>query len=553
MFIRTINLSPYPLFLISISLLLCINSFAQKKSSRISEDTKKEVWVSDNGNGTYNNPIIYSDYSDPDVISVGDNYFLTASSFANTPGLPILHSKDLVNWKIVNYVFNNIPYGDFGRPRHGNGVWAPSIRYHSGEYYIYYGDPDYGVFMTKTKDPFGKWDTLTLVKQAKGWIDPCPLWDDDGKAYLVHAFAKSRAGINGILVLNRMSADGRTLLDDGVLIFDGKTSNPTIEGPKFYKRNGYYYIMAPAGGVTSGWQTVLRSRNVHGPYEDKVVMHQGSTAINGPHQGGWVETQTGESWFVHFQDKDAYGRIIHLQPVKWVNDWPVIGEDKDNSGTGEPVLTYNKPNVGAKYPISVIQTNDEFSSAKLGLQWQWEGNHSEEWYSLTESKGNLRLFTVPLDSDSLRLWDISNVIAQKFPAPEFTVTTKLKFSPKETGEKTGLVITGMNYAYLSITKAGDKDILSVTVCMNADSGGREEVAASKKTSSENVYLRVEVKNGGKCQFSYSEDGKIFISIGKEFMARKGKWTGAKVGLFATAPFQSKKQGFADYDWFRFSK
>jgi beta-xylosidase len=553
MYNRDIKISTSPLLLISISFLLCISSFAQKKSSQLSEDTKKEVWVSDNGNGTYNNPIIYSDYSDPEVIRVGDDYFLTSSSFANTPGLPILHSKDLVNWKIVNYVFNNIPYGNFDKPRHGNGVWAPSIRYHNGEFYIYYGDPDYGIFMSKTKDPFGKWDTLILVKQAKGWIDPCPFWDDDGKAYLVHAFAKSRAGINGILVLNRMSTDGKTLLDDGVLVYDGKTNNPTIEGPKFYKRNGYYYIMAPAGGVSMGWQTVLRSKNVFGPYEDKVVMRQGNTAINGPHQGGWVETQTGESWFIHFQDKDVYGRILHLQPVKWINDWPVIGEDKDNSGTGEPVLTHNKPNVGARYPISSIQTDDEFNTGKLGLQWQWEGNHSEEWYSLTESKGNLRLMSVPMDSDTSRIWDIPNVIAQKFPAPEFTVTTKLKFSPKEAGEKTGLVIIGMSYAYLSLTKVVDKDILAMTICMNADSGGKEEIVESKDVSYENLYLRVEVKNGGKCQFSYSDNGKMFRSVGKEFTTRKGKWTGAKVGLFATAPYQSKMTGYADYDWFRFSK
>jgi beta-xylosidase len=350
-----------------------------------------------------------------------------------------------------------------------------------------------------------------------------------------------------------MSPDGKTLIDDGVLIFDGKTNNPTMEGPKFYKRNGYYYIMAPAGGVSTGWQTVLRSKNVLGPYEDKVVMHQGSTAINGPHQGGWVETQTGEFWFIHFQDKDAYGRILHLQPMRWVNDWPVIGMDKDNSGTGEPVLTYRNPDTGHQYPISIMQTSDEFNGGKPGLQWQWEANHSEEWYSLTQNKGNMRLFAVPLDSGTIRIWDIPNVIAQKFPAPEFTVTTKLKFSLKEAGEKTGLVITGMDYAYLGMTKYADRDILSVTICLNADSGGREEIIESKNVSIDNIYLRVEVKNGGKCQFSYSEDGKIFMSIGKEFTARKGKWIGAKVGLFATAPYQSKMPGFADYDWFRFSK
>ena len=550
---RYVKLRFNSLLLIPIFFLLSIIIYPQHKYSQSLETIKNEVWAADNGDGTYKNPIIYSDYSDPDIIRVGDDYFLTSSSFVNTPGLPILHSKDLVNWKIVNYVFNNIPYGKFEKPQHGNGVWAPSIRYHNGEFYIYYGDPDYGIFMSKTKDPFGKWEPLTLVRQASGWIDPCPLWDDDGNAYLVHAWAKSRAGINSILILNKMSPDGKTLLDDGVLIFDGKKNHPTIEGPKFHKRNGYYYIMAPAGGVSTGWQTVLRSKNIYGPYEDKVVMHQGNSTINGPHQGGWVETQSGESWFIHFQDKDAYGRILHLQPVKWVNDWPVIGMEKDTSGTGEPVLTYKKPDVRHQYPPTALPTNDEFNTGKLSLQWQWEANHSEDWYSLTINQGNLRLFSIPLEFDTIKIWDIPNVVAQKFPAPEFTVTTKLIFSPKAVGEKTGLIITGMNYAYLSISKTINKNPLSLTICLNADSGGKEDIIESTSVSLDNLFLRVEVKNGGICHFSYSSDGKIFIRVGKEFNARKGKWIGAKVGLFATAPYQSKLSGYADYDWFRFSK
>jgi beta-xylosidase len=189
-----------------------------------------------------------------------------------------------------------------------------------------------------------------LIKEAKGWIDPCPLWDADGNAYLVNAMAASRSGIKSILVVSRMSADGTRLLDDGVMVFDGHDKNPTLEGPKFYKRNGYYYIFAPAGGVETGWQLALRSKNVYGPYEERVVMAQGKTAINGPHQGAWVETETNESWFIHFQDKGAYGRVVHLQPLKWVNDWPVIGVDTDGDGTGEPVTTYKKPNVGKSYP-----------------------------------------------------------------------------------------------------------------------------------------------------------------------------------------------------------
>ena len=306
----------------------------------------KAVWVPDNGDGTYKNPIIYADYSDLDVVRVGDDFYMVSSSFNCSPGLPVLGSKDLVNWTIIGHVFQKNPFDIFDSPQHGNGVWAPSIRYHNGEFYVYYGDPDLGIFMAKTKNPAGPWEPLVHVKEAKGLIDPCPFWDDDGQAYLIHAWAKSRAGINSILTINRMSLDGTKILDEGKMVFDGHANHPTIEGPKLYKQNGYYYIFAPAGGVRNGWQTVLRARNIYGPYEDRIVLHQGNTEINGPHQGGWVELKSGESWFIHFQDRDAYGRIIHLQPVKWVDDWPVMGIDNDGDGTGEPVLTYKKPDIG---------------------------------------------------------------------------------------------------------------------------------------------------------------------------------------------------------------
>jgi beta-xylosidase len=234
-----------------------------------------------------------------------------------------------VNWSIIGHVFQEqIPGDVFRKPQPGNGVWAPAIRYHAKSFYIYYPDPDFGIYLTKAQHPAGPWSTPFLIKQAKGWIDPCPLWDDDGNAYLVHAWANSRSGIKSILTINRMNADGTRILDDGKRVFDGHEHHPTIEGPKLYKRNGYYYIFAPAGGVPTGWQTVLRAKNIYGPYEDKVVMDQGQTRINGPHQGAWVELPSGESWFIHFQDRGPYGRIVHLQPMTWKDDWPIIGIDK---------------------------------------------------------------------------------------------------------------------------------------------------------------------------------------------------------------------------------
>src|SRR5215217_3834292 len=411
-----------------------------------------KVWVADNGDGTYKNPILHADYSDPDAVRVGDDFYMTASSFNAVPGLPILHSNDLVNWRIINHVFREQePIDIFKTPQHGGGVWAPSIRYHDGEFYIFYPDPDVGIYMTKAKDPAGQWSKPLLIKAGKGWIDPCPLWDDDGKVYLVSAFAGSRAGIKSVLMVSRMSPDATGLLDDGIMVFDGHAAHPTVEGPKFYKLNGYYYIFAPAGGVPTGWQLVLRSKNIYGPYEEKIVLAQGKTQINGPHQGALVDTPTGEWWFIHFQDRGSYGRIVHLQPTVWKNGFPVIGSDPDGDGTGEPVARYKKPNVGRSYPIETPQDSDEFDMASLGLQWQWHANPQPQWAFPFPQRGVLRMYSVQLPEGFKNLWDSPNLLLQKFPAEEFTATAKVKFDPRFEGEKFGLVVMGLDYSYIGVS------------------------------------------------------------------------------------------------------
>ena len=507
-------------------------------------------WVTDNDDGTYKNPIIFSDYSDPDVIRVKDDFYMVSSSFNCTPVIPVLHSKDLVHWTIIAHVSENLPSTEFDRPQHGKGCWAPSIRFYKGEFYVYYGDPDLGIYMSKTKDPAGPWEPLLLVKQAKGWIDPCPLWDDDGKAYLVHAWAKSRVGFNSVLTVNRMSTDGKRILDDGTMVFDGHGKHPTIEGPKFYRRNGYYYIFAPAGGVSTGWQTVLRSKNVYGPYEDKIVLDQGTTAVNGPHQGGWIETQTGESWFVHFQEFGAYGRIIHLQPMMWNGDWPIIGVDPDRDGRGEPVLTWKKLYSGTLYSIAVPQTSDEFDSTKLGLQWQWHANHLDQWYSLTAKPGVLRLQAIEVPENCINLWSVPNLLLQKLPAPQFTATTCIMFNSMNIGEKAGLVVMGLDYSYIAMVKEPNGIHIVRNTCKKANTGTLETEESNVVSAKSTIYLRVTISSGAACHFSYSEDGKTFNSLGREFIAREGWWIGAKVGLFCSASNTSISSGYSDFDWFR---
>ncbi len=524
---------------------------------------RSEVWVSDEGNGMYRNPVLHADYSDPDVCAVGEDYFLTASSFNCTPGLPILHSKDLVNWKIVNYALKKVePVEYYNEPRHGKGVWAPSIRFHGGMYYIYWGDPDFGIFMVKTRDPYGEWDAPVLVKAGKGMIDPCPLWDDDGRVYLAHAWAGSRAKFNSVLTVCEMNKEGTAVISDPVLVFDGNDGvNHTIEGAKFYKRNGFYYLFAPAGGVVSGWQLVMRSKDVYGPYEARIVMAQGKTDINGPHQGGWVDTPAGESWFLHFQDKGAYGRVLHLNPMKWVNDWPVIGVDKDGDGCGDPVSRYRKPKTGKTYPIETPVESDEFDTRKLGLQWEWHANY-QDVFGFTTNMGYVRIYGHELSPHFKNFWEVPNLLMQKFPAEEFTATAKLKVSAKDDGQLSGLIIMGWDYSWIGVEKQGEKFLLKQAVCKDAEQGNLEQVSTlavlepSRKFEAglfpnyeREIYIRVHVDKGAYCRFSYSLDGKKFTEAGTLFKARQGKWIGAKVGMFSVTP-HGKERGWVDVDWFR---
>ncbi len=548
-FIRRSWCPLHPLISLMFLILISASTFAQQKNY------VSKVWVADNGDGTYKNPVLNADYSDPDVIRVGDDFYLVSSSFEDIPGLPILHSKDLVNWEIIGHaLLKQPPFGHFSVTRHGEGVWAPSIRYHNGEFYIYYPDPDFGIYLIKAKNAAGPWSDPVLVAEGKGLIDPCPLWDDDGKVYLVHAYAGSRAGIKSIIAVNKLNAEGTKVLDEGVIVYDGHETDQTIEGPKFYKRNGYYYIFAPAGGVSTGWQLVLRSKNIYGPYVRKVVMEQGLSTINGPHQGGWVQTQTGEDWFMNFQDKDAYGRVVHLNPMKWVNDWPIIGDDKDGDGKGNPVERWKKPNVKKIYPITTPAESDEFNGTTLGLQWQWMANPKPTWLFMNAPNGSLRLFSDMIDT-SKNLWVAPNVLLQKFPADEFSATTKFTFKPntKLENEKAGLVIMGFSYASLALKNTKSGIYLVHTICKDAVKNMKEVEKVITKITDPTIYLKVKISKGAKCMFSYSLDGKNFIDVGEDFQAEVGRWIGAKMGLFCTRETQINDSGYADFDWFRVDK
>ena len=618
--------TPIAAFAAIICAVSTISSYAQQPS---------ESWNPDKGTH-YVNPVLNADYSDPDVCRVGNDFYMTSSSFACFPGLQILHSTDLVNWEIIGAALTDYPGPDWSDerpwetlsqqldkpyddvpdshawrtvPQHGNGVWAPAIRYHEGEFYIYCGDPDRGIFMVKTDDPRGRWEDPVWVVKAKGYIDPCPFWDEDGKAYLSHGCAGSRADIKSVLFVAPMSPDGTRLLGPSRIVYDGHETQPTIEGTKFYKRDGYYYIFSPAGGVPTGWQVVLRSSSPWGPYEEKVVMAEGRSGVNGPHQGAWIDTPAGEHWFMHFQDKDAYGRVVHLQPMEWTSDgWPVIGLDKDGDGVGEPVMKHRKPALTSSGVFQPAES-DEFDSTELGLQWQWHGVPSPYWYYLnpaaredgSNGMGTLRLYSVDQAEGWKNLGDSPNLLLQKTPADTFTATARVSFVPnpqlKEKGESCGLVLMGQEYAAIKMVDTEDGIVLQYVECKNALKGSEENVLCEMPLISEplptpysniymstsvppvapvsyemaEAYLRLKVMPRERkgdvpeltATFWYSTDGKKWTQLqpsgngsgksGHAFTAQPGKWIGAKFGFFCNRLASKNDSGWMEIDWIKVTK
>ena len=464
----------------------------------------------DLGNGRYRNPILKADYSDPDVIRVGSNFYLVASDF-HFVGIQVLQSKDLVNWRVVGQVFNRLAMDPkYDRMEgYGEGTWAPSLRYHNGEFYLYVCTPKDGLFMWHTKEPAGKWSDMVTVKAIAGWEDPCPFWDDDGQAYLVH----SKKGA-GPLILHKMSADGTQLQDDGVTIYTG----PVAEGPKMFKRKGYYYISHPEGGVGTGWQTMERSAKIYGPYERRIVLS------GGPHQGGMVELPSGEAWFIGFKSTGWLGRICYLEPVAWGNDgWPVFGD------AGRPVDEWKKPNVGHTYPPSRPETSDEFSGKRLNPIWQWNHNPVNEAWSLEERRGFLRLKALPADDVS----HARNTLTQKLWDEYGTIDIRFDLAGMADGQRAGLTfLSGAAFDWLAAEKSNG-------ICRLVWQDG----AGPELKTNGSLWLRG-VYRHDQAELWYSLDGQNWSDSGRRVTLKFAAWKGARFGIFC----YGSSGGFVDVDY-----
>ncbi|MDR1119370.1 MAG: family 43 glycosylhydrolase [Dysgonamonadaceae bacterium] len=493
------------------------------------QEINKDTRWGDQGDGTYINPILNADYSDPDVIRVGEKYYMVCSEF-HYIGLPVLESDDMVNWKIISQAYNRFDFPEYdSNGRYGGGSWAPSIRYHAGKFWIYFCTPNEGLFMTNAEHPAGPWSPLLQVKNVGGWEDPCPFWDEDGQAYL----GRSQLG-GGPIFLHKMNADGTQLLDNGTKIYEGETA----EGTKIFKKGDYYYLSIPEGGVATGWQTVLRSRNIYGSYEKKIVLEQGATKVNGPHQGALVDTPEGEWWFYHFQSKDPLGRVVHLQPVEWKEDWPQIGVDLDMNGVGEPVKTWTKPATGQHSDVAVLQTSDDFSSPTLGLQWQINHNPVNDHWSLTDRPGYLTLKAIKANN----LKSSKNMFTQKEMGYLGEASTELDCSKLSNGQRAGLFCTGNHYHAIGVERGTDKNYIYV----EKDGVSEQIVPVSAGTVFFKVFLNA---NSNEHQFYYSLDNEEYVACKESFSLQSGDWKGSRVGIFSYNTVADA--GEADFNWFHY--
>jgi len=487
----------------------------------------------DQGDGTYVNPVLNADFSDPDVIRVGKKYYMVASDF-HFMGMQVLESDDMVNWQYISQVYRRFDEPGWDCNQHyAGGSWAPAIRYHDGLYYIFFCTPEEGLYMTTAKDPHGPWTPLHLVRRVEKWEDPCPFWDEDGQAYL----GRSRHGA-GPIIVHKMSPDGKTLLDEGVTVYEG----PIAEGTKWLRRNGWYYLIIPEGGVGTGWQTVLRSRNIYGPYERKIVLEQGDTKINGPHQGALVDAPDGRWWFYHFQETPVLGRVVHLQPARWQDDWPLMGVDLNGNGIGEPVAKWEKP-LGNHQAIPMTNQYvssdfiDDFdispsslltpSTSNLKLAWQWNHNPDDAHWSLLKRKGFLTIDALPADS----LKACRNMLTQKVVGYLGESTTAVE---AEGDCYAGLFCSGKLFTGIGLCKKG----------VFIEKNGQRTIIQP------GTFTRLYLKITNDCeqnrhQYFYSTDGETYLPACDPFPMRGGYWKGIRVGLFCYGP-----DGKADFDFFQ---
>ena len=474
--------------------------------------------TSDNGDNTFTNPLINLDFPDPDIIRVGDDYYMASSTFTTFPGVPIAHSKDLVNWEIIGYTYDSLPsirsyHIEEGKAMYRWGSWAPCIRYNKGKFYI--------ASSTKPEGPY------TIKKLGQTLYDPSVLFDEDGRIYACY-------GSNTIMIAE-FDTNLNKLITEPTPVFVGNCGT-NFEGSHIYKRDGWYYICNTARGY-NGMQLCMRSKNIYGPYESRVISTDDMNyADAGLHQGGFIDTKEGETFFFMFQDRDYVGRVPVLQPVIWKDGFPYIG-----SKQGRALTTVKKPNI----PIvgKSIENNfvgsDEFNDEKLALKWHWNHLPDNSKWSLTKKKGYLAITA----SHSPNFMYAQNSLMQRIVGGGSVATTRMDLSDLQVNDVAGLAVANLPYAGISI----QQNVGSQTLLMFENG---ETVEKAPIQNVKEIYLQIEATPEGTAKFSYSFEGKKYIPLGKEFIMEFTVKTflGNRLAMFCYNTGVAKT-GTAYFDWF----
>lgn len=511
-------------------------------STRLPE---KPISWGDQGDGTYKNPVLCGDYSDPDVIRVGDDFYLVTSTFHLSPGVTILHSKDLVNWRIIGHAFNDLSefdkaYSPDQMAHYGHGTWAAAIRYHDGKFWVYVFDTAFGLYMTTADNPAGPWAPATQVMSGAQYCDCCPFWDDDGQMYLTGA--RYPLGVpeprTYDMLLWKLSPDGKKLLDNGTVIHRGHGAEAT----KILKINGWYYIFycehQDGDFKRDRMQLVMRSKNLYGPYEHHRMIQQRETRERSPCQGGLVDSPDGSWWFLHQQgDLDYLGRQTSLEPVTWMDGWPIVGKPRPD-GVGSMVWQWKKPIQGQ--PIAHPQSDDEFDGAAIKHQWQWNHAPRNDKWSLAERPGFLRL-KASVTKGRSGFFGACNTLSQRTMGyGAATATTRIEVDGMADGQESGLCIFSNGAWMLQVVQENGKRFLRAA--------GSIKNAVGPEVTGSSVWLRAE-SQGNAYRFLYSLDGKTFTRLGDEFRVNWGDWRGVRIGVFTWNG--AKDAGHIDVDWFHY--
>ena len=491
----------------------------------------------DQRDGAYRNPVLPGDYSDLDCIRVGSDYYAISSTFQYSPGMVVLHSKDLVNWSILGHAINDVteigPELNWDRMnRYARGVWAGAIRHHAGKFWIYFGTPDEGYFMTTATDPAGPWAPLHRMTKEAGWDDCCPFWDDDGQGYFVGTHFKD--GYKTYLY--KLTPDGRDLVPESrVLINEGHHR----EANKLFKVGDTYYHFFSEYDGGGRYVMMQRSKSITGPYTEKRRLAHTQHEFKEPNQGGIVQTEKGDWYFLTHHGSGSWeGRAASLLPVTWVDGWPIPGRVGDD-GLGRMVWGGEKP--AKNSPVVVPQANDDFDGPKLGLQWSWNYQPRMEKWSLTERPGWLRLHAwKPLQPDQIKT--AGNTLTQRsMRTADNVATLALDISGMADGQVAGLCHYSGSNSTVGVRREGE-------VAMIEFSQNGKFIPGPRITSTR-LWLRSTWGLDGLSRYAYSTDGETFTPFGEPYLLSWGDYRGDRLGIFT---YNNKGEaGYVDCDSFTY--